>query len=693
MEESDLWICFGQALTADKLEPACWTSNLRFLRGLGRTGDISIPSLSQLTQVSIQMGTEQARLRAILDNSYDAFISMNLHWCITDWNRQAERTFGWRKAEVIGRNLSMIIPSHLRKQYFCSLEDYFSNNDANILKTSRELFAIHRDGHEVPIEIGIFRIQEDSAYVYCAYIRDVAKRVESTEELEKLVQERTRKLTQSNDELRQFAKITSHDLQEPLRAIQGFANLLQETSKGKLDKDSAEFVDFILEGTQRMQRLVNSVLVHSQINVDDSAHYATNCNSVIEEVLADMNEVIEKNNVNLEVDRLPRVAVERSQVAQLFQNLIGNAIKYRKMEKLLIRITAERNWNQWLFSVSDNSIGIDSKYTEKIFDMFSRLHSKTAYPGTGMGLAICKRIVTSHGGNIWVESKLGQGSIFFFTLPTVKRTRRTKMKEAIQILLVEDTPSDIRLTEEALKRSELNYEMVVVNDGVEAMHYLIYVKGTLAKRMPDIILLDLNMPRKNGHEVLGEIKNDPDFRAIPVVLLTVSERHEDVMEALRSKMNYYVAKPVTSQKLSTIINAIHELQTQQPGELDEHTKEENHIRLVLAGNPHTSAITLTKLADDINEKVRRRVAENANTPIEVLALLAKDASSEVRMGVSENQNVPAAVLQSLAEDQSDEVRLELSGNPNTPVKLLERLAEDANVYVSSSASKTLQAKD
>ena len=136
------------------------------------------------------------------------------------------------------------------------------------------------------------------------------------------------------------------------------------------------------------------------------------------------------------------------------------------------------------------------------------------------------------------------------------------MKEAIQILLVEDTPSDIRLTEEALKRSELNYEMVVVNDGVEAMDYLIYVKSTVAKRMPDIILLDLNMPKKNGHEVLEEIKNDPDFRAIPVVLLTVSERHEDVMEALRSKMNYYIAKPVTAQKLSAIINAIHELQTQ-----------------------------------------------------------------------------------------------------------------------------------
>ncbi len=643
------------------------------------------------------MSQDQDRLRVILDNSYDGFISMNAQWCITDWNRQAEKTLGWRKAEIVGRNLSVIIPPHLRKQYFRSLDDYFLNNDAGILKTSTDLFAIHRDGHEIPIEIGIFRIEADSSHLYCAFVRDITQRVRSTQELEQLVQERTKRLTESNDELRQFAKITSHDLQEPLRAIQGFANLLLETTQGKLEKDPTDFVGYIVEGTQRMQRLVQSVLVHSQIGFDGSINYSTNCNSVIDEVLIDLKQVIQDSGAILEVDRLPNVAVERTQMIQLFQNLIGNAIKYRAVRAPSIHITAERNWNQWLFSVTDNSIGIDPKYAEKIFDMFARLHNKTEYPGTGMGLAICKRIVTSHGGSIWVESKLGQGSIFLFTLPVAKRTRKNKMQEStnteqpIQILLVEDTPSDVRLTEEALKRSDLNYKMTVVNDGAEAMDYLYKAKSVDGKLLPDIILLDLNMPKKSGHEVLDDIKNDPKLSPIPVVLLTVSERAEDVMEALKTKMNYYIAKPVTSQKLSAIIKSIHELQTQQSGEPGEQSQEESHVRLILAGNPHTSPIALTKLADDLSEKVRKRVAENANTPVDVLTVLSKDSSFEVRVGVSENKNVPVEVLQQLVEDQSDEVRLELSANPCIPERFLRKLTEDVNTFVSSSANKTLDA--
>ncbi len=265
------------------------------------------------------------------------------------------------------------------------------------------------------------------------------------------------------------------------------------------------------------------------------------------------------------------------------------------------------------------------------------------------------------------------------------------MNECINILLVEDTPSDVRLTQEALKRSGLTYEMEVVNDGVEAMDYLLQLKTSSDKQLPDIILLDLNMPRKNGHEVLAEIKNDPELKPIPVVLLTVSERDDDVMEALRLKMNYYIAKPVTSQKLSVIIKSIHELHTQPANEFDVHTDEESHIRLVLAGNPHTSVVALTKLSDDPDEKVRSRVAENAHTPTALLIKLANDSSAEVRLSVSENVNAPASVLQTLSTDQSEDVRVELSANPRTPRHLLKTLADDVNIYVSSIAYKTLEA--
>jgi CheY-like chemotaxis protein len=409
----------------------------------------------------------------------------------------------------------------------------------------------------------------------------------------------------------------------------------------------------------------------------------------MEEVLADLSASIRDTSASFEVDQLPDVAVERSQLVQLFQNLVSNALKYRGSEPPQIALRVEKNVNQWLFSLSDNGIGIDSTYANKIFDMFARLHGKGQYPGTGMGLAICKRIVTSHGGTIWVESEVGQGSIFLFTLPAVAKPRRTKMKERIDILLVEDTPSDVRLTQEALKRSDVNYEMVVVNDGVEAMDYLNQLKQRADKELPGIILLDLNMPKKNGHAVLEEIKNDPALRKIPVVLLTVSEDEEDVQEALRSKMNYYIAKPVTAQKLSILIKAIHELQTEPSDESVARTDEETHVRLVLAGNPHTSPMALTRLADDPNERVRSRVAENPHVPEPILVKLAKDASAEVRLSVCENLNTPLSILEMLARDPSEDVRHGLSGNPRVPAHILKNLAVDENIYVSSSAHRTI----
>lgn len=260
------------------------------------------------------------------------------------------------------------------------------------------------------------------------------------------------------------------------------------------------------------------------------------------------------------------------------------------------------------------------------------------------------------------------------------------MKDKMQILLVEDTPSDVRLTEEALKRSELTYELHVVNDGEQATEFL--QKAKASSSLPDVILLDLNMPKKNGHEVLAEIKEDDSFKKIPVVLLTVSQRDEDVMEALKLKMNYYLAKPVTAQKLSTLLNSIYQLENELRDQ-GRGGNEETIIRLVLAGNPHTSEAVLVQLADDKEERVRRRVAENSNAPSSVLKKLAEDSSAEVRLSAADNPNLPESVLDSLAGDPDDDVRLGLSMNKKLPVHILEKLTTDENVYVSANATKTL----
>jgi chemotaxis family two-component system response regulator Rcp1 len=264
------------------------------------------------------------------------------------------------------------------------------------------------------------------------------------------------------------------------------------------------------------------------------------------------------------------------------------------------------------------------------------------------------------------------------------------MKEKIEILLVEDTPSDVRLTEEALKRSDLSYNLTTVNDGEQACDFLNQAKKD--KTLPDVILLDLNMPKKNGHEVLADIKQDEELKKIPVVLLTVSQRDEDVDEALKLKMNYYIAKPVTSPKLSALLHSIYSLANELGGQPDHSSSnEETLIRLVLAGNPHSSDSVIVQLADDADKRVRRRVAENPNAPASVLKKLASDQEADVRIAVSEHENLPESALEILAKDPDDDVRLGLSMNDKLPVPILEKLANDENVYVSSNATKTLAA--
>lgn len=644
----------------------------------------------QRNQVEVALRRSGEHLRVIVENSYDAFMSMDSQRLITDWNIQAEKTFGWSRSEALGQSLVFLIPQHLRRRYMRDIENFFRNYDGKILKVSKELIAVHKDGLEFPIELTIFRVKESSNEIFFSFVRDITLQKSSSEALENLIQERTKNLEHSNKELHQFAKITAHDLQEPLRTIQGFANLLVESTKHSLNEDGKEFIHYILDGVTRMQSLIQSVLLHSQIPSEPDLTQHTNCSTVIDEVIENLRTLLLETSANIEVGKLPEVAVERTQLIQLFQNLIINSIKYRSEEPPEINIRAEASANEWLFSISDNGIGIDSKYAGKIFDMFSHLNGKAQYPGTGIGLAICKKIVDSHGGHIWVDSKLGKGSIFLFTLPSIKKKRNTKMNSNLNILLVEDTPSDVRLTQEALKSINFKSTLCVKNDGVEALEYLRDLKTSVDEKFPDVILLDLNMPRMNGHEVLEQIFQDETLRRIPVILLTVSERDEDIMEALGSKMNYYIAKPVTGEKLATLLKSIYSLENENSRSFPAQSTEEHHIRLVLAGNPHTSVMALKKLSEDASEKVRCRTAENPNLSASLFKILASDSSSEVRSSLAENPNIPDDILAILARDPSADVRLVISANTSLSAHLLQELSQDENTFVATSAHRTLE---
>ncbi|MFW9972200.1 MAG: ATP-binding protein [Candidatus Odinarchaeota archaeon] len=223
-------------------------------------------------------------------------------------------------------------------------------------------------------------------------------------------------LRRSNEDLQQFAYVASHDLQEPLRAIVSFSQLLEDRYKNKMDKDGAEFIDFITDGAKKMNTLIKDLLSYSRITTHTMPSKIYNLEIIIKEALYNLQESIKESGAVITYDIMPILKVDKTQFIQLFQNLLSNSIKFRRQEPPKIHIGVKNVNDEWLFSIKDNGIGIDSKFFDKLFNIFYRLHTKEEYPGTGIGLPICKKIVQRYGGKIWVESEIGKGSTFFFTI-------------------------------------------------------------------------------------------------------------------------------------------------------------------------------------------------------------------------------------------------------------------------------------
>jgi PAS domain S-box-containing protein len=278
------------------------------------------------------------------------------------------------------------------------------------------------NGSVFPAEVSLTNMVLGEDDYILAVVRDITERKQA--ELE--IKEKTKKLEESNKDLEQFAYVASHDLQEPLRMVSSFMQLLGDEYKGKLGEMADQYIFYATDGAERMQKMISDLLAYSRISTRGAHFRQINTNSILEEVKSNLTLTIEENSAVITHDKLPEIYADSSQFIQLFQNLISNALKFRKKTAPNIHISVSDNKNEWIFSVKDNGLGIKKEFQDNIFAIFKRLHHRNKYPGTGLGLAVCKKIVERHGGTIWVESRAGRGSTFYFSIPKRRKSKNEK---------------------------------------------------------------------------------------------------------------------------------------------------------------------------------------------------------------------------------------------------------------------------
>lgn len=351
-------------------------------------------------------------------------------WRLVDANPPALETWGKTLQEIKGKTTEEIFGPGSTEHYMpivqkimkegipFSYEDYFPQLDKHFRFTS-----VPVGNHFITTGADITEIKKFQKELQTSNEDLQATTEELQTSHEELIQtqgelrELIDKLEVSNRELEQFAYVASHDLQEPLRMVGSFTQLLERRYKGQLDDDADDYIGFIIEGSHRMKYLIDDLLAFSRLNTEAKEFKLTDLENALADVLLNLKQSIEENKAIITHDHLPIIMADSSQIRQVFQNLISNAIKFHSEEPPKIHISAQRSGNEWLFRISDNGIGIDLEHQKKIFNIFNRLHTREEYEGTGIGLSICKKIVERHGGRIWVESEPGRGSTFYFTIP------------------------------------------------------------------------------------------------------------------------------------------------------------------------------------------------------------------------------------------------------------------------------------
>ncbi|MEZ5889641.1 MAG: PAS domain S-box protein [Xanthobacteraceae bacterium] len=355
----------------------------------------------------------EAQFRIAVEASPSGMVMVDPSGTILLVNSELERVFGYSREELVGRSFEMLVPERYRTAHVKLVAEFGKSPTVRRMGAQRDLSGLRKDGTEFPAEIGLNPVQSPSGPLVLAAVVDISERKRA----EAAIAAQAELLRHSNAELEQFAYIASHDLQEPLRMVASYTQLLGDRYAGKLDARADKYIRYAIDGAKRMQALVRDLLTYSRISTERRELHPVDSKAVLEAVLERLSAAIEDSQADIVVGSLPEVMSDEGELGQVLQNLVANALKFRSDQPLRIEIAARPTDDGWVFSVADNGIGIDPRYHDRVFQMFQRLHERGKYEGSGIGLAIAKKIVERHEGAIWVESAIEQGTTFYFTMP------------------------------------------------------------------------------------------------------------------------------------------------------------------------------------------------------------------------------------------------------------------------------------
>ncbi|MGM0588973.1 MAG: sensor histidine kinase [Bacteroidota bacterium] len=372
-----------------------------------------------------QLKRNESHLSALFEAATEGIIISDRRGVVLSVNKRAEELFGYDREEIIGDKVESLMPQRYTPRHQGYRRDYYDHPEPRPMGQGRELYAKRKNGEEFPVEISLNHFETNEGRFYIAFVIDITYRKQAEEQLLKAHNDLKRKaneLKQSNSELEQFAYVASHDLQEPLRMVASYTQLLARRYQNQLDQDAQDFIEYAVDGANRMQQLINDLLEYSRVGTHGRELVPSDLNLIFDIAKKHLETLIEEQHARITIQEdMPQVIGDEIQLIQLFQNLLHNAIKFRAEHRPPeIKIWSEEdedNLDTIIIHVADNGIGIEPNHQKRIFMIFQRLHNRNEYPGSGIGLAVSKKIVERHNGRIWLDSTPGEGTTFHVALP------------------------------------------------------------------------------------------------------------------------------------------------------------------------------------------------------------------------------------------------------------------------------------